>query len=122
MRSTGRIATVVAAALALTACQSTTQTRSETMTGIVSGAYQMQASPTTDVSRLWGKWEGRGDTDGARRRLEVDTDAQGEPMVPVLLPLALPHEQGTHPHPRGYHTHDREAPVERESTVQVWSR
>ena len=74
---------MVAAAILSTAmlagCQSTTQVKEASGLEGTPTPDEAESVVKTDVSRMRGKWEGRGDTDGARRTLEVDTDAQGNP-------------------------------------------
>ena len=74
---------MVAAAILSTAllagCQSTTQVKEASGLEGTPTPDEAESVVKTDMSRMRGKWEGRGDTDGARRTLEVDTNAQGNP-------------------------------------------
>ena len=94
---------MVAAAILSTAllagCQSTTQVKEASGLEGTPTPDEAESVVKTDMSRMRGEWEGRGDTDGARRTLEVDTNAPGEPMVQVLLPRALPQRAKDIPSP-----------------------
>lgn len=50
------------------------------MAGEMSETKESRDARTVDISQIEGKWTGRGKRDGARRTLEVMTDANGQPM------------------------------------------